>query len=91
MADLEGPFEILELGAGEARSMTIVSAQLGEMTIKPASAPAGKVIKALRVNVEHADKPTFPYYWDITSQTLIAQLAPQVTFSGYRPRRFTIT
>ncbi|MGH2882995.1 MAG: hypothetical protein ACRDPA_09925, partial [Solirubrobacteraceae bacterium] len=91
VADLVGPFEILELNAGESRSMTIVSAQLGTMTIHPANAPAGKLISALRVNVDQADKPTFPYYWDVTSQTLIAQLAPQVTFAGYRPKRFTVT
>lgn len=89
--DLTGPFEILELNPGESRSMTIVSAIEGQMTIKPAHTPEGKVIRALRVNVDDADKPTFPRYWDITSQTLVAQLAPQVTFSGYRPRRFTIT
>ncbi len=91
MEPLIGPFELLELSPGESRAMTIVTAQEGEMTIHPSYQVGGKLIRALRVHVEDSDKPLFPHYWDITSQTLIAQLAPQVLFAGYRPKRFTIT
>ncbi len=91
MKALEGPFELLDLAAGEMRSMTVVAAEEGEMTIHPSYAPGGKVIHGLRVHVEQEDKPLFPYYWDVTSQTLLAQWAPQVLYAGYRPKRFRVT
>ncbi len=91
MDALAGPFDILELDPGASKSLLISAATLGTMVIHPAHAPAGKTIQVLRVHVDEADKPQFPFYYDLTSQTLIAQLAPQVTFAGYRPRRFLIT
>jgi hypothetical protein len=91
MDALAGPFDLLELQPGESKSLEVQAATLGTMVIHPSYAPQGKTIQVLRLHVLEADKPTFPYYYDVTSQTLIAQLAPQVTFAGYKPRRFTIT
>lgn len=91
MSELAGPMEFLELAAGESRTFTVVAWGEGETTIKPSYAPEGKVIPVLRVQVDPADKPTAPHYYDVTSLTLQAQMRPQVAAYGALPRRFTVT
>lgn len=88
---LEGPYEIFELVHNETRELQITNWQLGEVTIYPAHKPAGKTINALRVWVPEETKDNFPYYWDITSKTLVAQMLPQLKQPGYKDKKFVIT
>ena len=76
MATLEGPVELLELKDGESRTFTVERWEQGELMIRPAHRPDGKVVPQLRLHVSTADKPTFPHYWDVTATTLVAQLRP---------------
>lgn len=50
-----------------------------------------KRIRALRVWVPKEIKLLFPYYWDITSQTLIAQLMPALEAPGWEAKKYKIT
>jgi hypothetical protein len=61
------------------------------MTIHPRPLGAPKVIVALRVYVPSAIKPLYPDYYDITSQTLIAQLLPYLEAGNYQKKVFTVT
>ena len=90
MERLEGPFEILELEDEGALTTRIMRWQLGEVEIHPSYKPEGKWIKALRIHVPEADKQYFPFYWDVTSQTLLAQLLPYLERTGYERRTYTI-
>ena len=88
---LPGPYEIFELTDGEQRTLTITNYVTGDVVIKPAWLPAGKTITALRVYVPKELKPLAPYYFDITSKTLIAQLLPFLQAGNYQGKKFTIT
>ena len=88
---LPGPFEILELEDGETLTTGILRWEKGEVEIHPAYKPEGKMITALRIHVPEKDKEYFPYYWDVTSQTLVAQLLPYLERYGYEARTYTIT
>ena len=83
--------EILELTDGETKVLHITRWTLGRMTIHPANAPLGKMIRVLRVWVPPVEKAIGPDYWDITSQTLIYQLMPFLEREPYRRRTYTIT
>lgn len=102
---LPEPFEILELADGQTVELRIVEATRGAMTIRPRypGAPAEKVIAALRLQLAPGVKTVGPSYFDVTSQTLIAQLIPyldrlkreqlpfKITAHGLGPRkRFTV-
>jgi len=78
MAVLAGPYELLELMDKQSLELVITGKQVGEIEIHPryAGAPASKVVKALRALVDPRTKALGPAWWDITSQTLIAQLDP---------------
>lgn len=103
---LPGPFEILELKDGEVKELTVARSQVGSMIIHPRfpGAPAEKVIMGIRIFVPSAEKVFGPPYWDLTSQTLRAQLEPildevtrkgrkiRITARGFGPgKRFTVT
>lgn len=89
--ELKGPYEIFELVDGETRVLQIKDWETGNVTIYPPHKPTGKVINALRVHVPPATKDFFPYYWDITGKTLLAQMVPYLEQRGYQDKRFTIT
>lgn len=105
MVKLAGPFEILELADGQVIAFSVVRWELGEMTIVPRwPGAAAKEIRVLRLWVSPGDKPIGLSYWDITSQTAIAQIVPllqappgppwkvQLRAYGVAPRkRFTVT
>ena len=91
MEYLEGPYEILELDDRESIEFHIEKWQLGEMVIKPKYAPQGKTIKALRVFIPKEEKNFFPYYWDVTGQTLVAQLLPILEGNKFKGKVFKIT
>jgi hypothetical protein len=103
---LEPPAEILELGDRQIVEFHVLKYQLGDMKIKPRypGAPQEKVVRTLRLWVPPEDKPVGVPYWDITSQTLIAQLVPlldqaikekkkiRIQAFGVAPsKRFTVT
>lgn len=88
---LEGPYEILDLGDRGHKELRILSWKLGRMVIQPRETGVAKEIKALRVWVPKEIKPLFPDYWDITAQTLIAQLIPHLERPGWEEARFIIT
>ena len=91
MEALPGPYEILELEDEETLTTRVLRWTRGEVEIHPAYKPAGKVIVAMRIHVPEADKTYFPFYWDVTSQTLVAQLLPYLEAPGYERRTYTIT
>jgi len=88
---MDGPYEIFELTDGETRQLRINNWQRGNVTIYPAHKPTGKVINALRVHVPPETKSFFPYYWDITSKMLVAQMLPYLQVPGYQDKVFVIT
>jgi len=88
---LPGPFEILELDDGETLETKILRWDLGEVTIHPSYKPEGKDILALRIHVPEESKEYFPWYWDITSQTLVAQLIPYLRAPGFENKEYSIT
>lgn len=61
------------------------------MDIQPKAGPPTKRIRVLRLWVPEAEKPVGPNYWDVTGQTLIAQLLPYLEKADYRSRLYTIT
>lgn len=91
MEPLEGPYEIFELTDGESFTCKISSFQVGQVEIHPAYQPAGKMITALRIDLPIDYKPLFPFYFDITSQTLIAQLLPFLEAPGFAQKLYKIT
>lgn len=91
MEKLPGPYEILELEDEGTLTTKIENWQAGEVEIHPAYKPEGKFITALRIHVPKTDKDYFPFYWDITSQTLVAQLLPYLEQPGWGQRTYTIT
>jgi hypothetical protein len=91
MAELPGPFEIFELEDGQTVALKIDRTEVGEALIHPAYKPEGKWIKVLRVWVQDGTKEFFPPYWDVTSQTLVAQLEPLLKVGDVRNREFHVT
>ena len=91
MEILPGPYEILELGDEETLITRVVTWDVGEVEIHPAYKPEGKWITALRIKVPETDKEYFPFWWDITSQTLLAQLVPHLELAGFERKTYRIT
>ena len=88
---LIGPYEILDLGLGGTRDLKITGFRVGRMKIHRRTDGVDKEIVALRVTVPEDIKPLYPDYYDITSQTLIAQVLPVIEQGGYEQKRFVIT
>ena len=91
MEELPGPYEILELKDRETLTTRIVKWETGKVEIHPAYKPEGKWIIALRIEVPREDKEFFPWYWDVTSTTLVAQLLPQLQVAGFERKTYKIT
>ena len=83
--------EILELGDGGTYEVRPTHFKLGKKTIHTIRQPEGKEIQVLRLWVDKKDKQVGPNYWDITSQTLIAQMLPYFAATGWLGRTFKIT
>jgi len=88
---LPGPFEILELGDRGTKELVVTGWSLGRMTIHPRYGAGAKDIVVLRVTVPENIKPLYPDYYDITSQTLLAQILPVLEAGGYEDKSFRIT
>lgn len=91
LEELGGPFEILELGDRGVKELVVERYKVGRMTIHPRPNGAAKQIVALRVWVPAEIKTLFPDYYDITSQTLIAQLLPLLESGEFKTKRFVVT
>mgnify|MGYP001571515413 CR=1 FL=1 len=83
--------ELLEMADGQSLDLRIPKWEIGELDIHPAYGERVKRIRALRVWVPPEDKRLGPPYWDITSQTLIAQLEPYLGVETFRTRVFRVT
>jgi len=91
LIELTGPYEIFELTDRERKTLRISDWKVGTIKISTAEVPAGKVVKALRVFVPADVKPIGVNWYDITSQTLIAQLQPYLETPDYKKKTFVIT
>ena len=93
LAELPGPYEILELRDGESITLRVRDWRLGVMRIRPRTIPGAgeKIIKVLRLYLPREVKPVGPDYYDITSQTLIYQLLPFLERPDFRTKTFKIT
>ena len=91
MERLAGPYEILELPDGGILETMIEKWEEGEVEIHPGYKPEGKMVRAIRIHVPREHKEFFPWYWDITSQTLVAQIRPYLEAPGFEGRMFKIT
>ena len=78
LGEIKGPYEILDLRDGDEATIKPLYCEIGKMFIKPRYRPDGKWIVCLRVFVpsgrELGEKDSFPFWWDVTAQTLAAQL-----------------
>jgi len=90
LKELPGPYELLDLPDGGEIDTPIKGWELGQIEIHPGRGSYSKWVKTLRIYVKERDKEFFPYYWDITSQTLIAQLIPWLQRADYQRLRFHI-
>ena len=90
---LPEPYEILELRDDEGVTLKASAYVLGRMSIKPRypGAPETKLIQALRLQLPAGVKTVGPSFWDVTSQTLIAQLKPHLEDLIRTGREFRIT
>lgn len=91
MADLPGPYEILELNEGQSVEVEVLRFVEGEVEIHPRYLPPGtaKRVKALRLYVPPGLKPVGTDYWDLTSQTLVYSLLPLLKVEGVRKVKIT--
>lgn len=91
MAEMQGPFELLDLSDGQSVSFRVVRWTAGEMTIFPPHQPGGKIVGVIRVHVPTEDKPAFPHYYDFTAATLRAQMEAHLKRPDLARLRFKIT
>ena len=90
MARLEEPIEFLEMDDQEVRELKILDFEAGVTYIVPRDGRPGHDIPALRVHVSPKDKTFFPFYWDISSKKLKAQIQPVLEAGGYQDKLFRI-
>lgn len=87
------PFEFWDQDPGETRVFRVEKWEEGQTDIVPRNIPNArpKRIQVLRLHLPLGIKPTLPYYWDITSKTLIAGLLPVLRRPDYGDYEFTVT
>ncbi len=88
---IESPYELLELADGASLRIHVERWEEGTSPVTPRDGRPAKVVRALRLHVPRSEKPLFPFYWDLTSQTLIAQLLPMLPGIRDGKRLLTIT
>jgi len=91
MTVLPEPMELLDLPDSGVLTTRVVRFEEGEVTINTQKVPTGKVIAVTRIHVPEQDKAHFPYYYDVTSKTLRAQLVPLLPGIIARGARITVT
>lgn len=75
---IESPYELLELADGASLRIHVERWEEGTAPVTPRDGRPAKVVRALRLHVPRSEKALFPFYWDLTSQRLIAQLLPML-------------
>jgi hypothetical protein len=70
MAKLSGPYEVFDIGDGEAVQIRVMRTAEGEIDIHPQYGEAVKTVQALRLYLEHPWVAGRLPYLDITSQRL---------------------
>lgn len=91
MAKLSGPYEIFDIGDGEAVQVRVKSYELGDMEIHPGYGTAVKSVEGLRLQLDHAWVEGRLPYLDITSGRLRVQLLPFLTNLPAAGKLFRIT
>lgn len=91
MPELSKPYEIYEWRDGETREFVIARYELGELEIHPRDGREPKVVNVMRIHVPPETKDTFPAYWDLTSQRLVAQLRGILPEPLYNPFTVKVT
>lgn len=91
MTVLEKPYEIYEWEDGKSEEWTILSWELGELTIQLRSREGTKDIEVLRIHVPPEEKPEFPHYHDLTSARLVKQLQGILPRGGLGSTKLRIT
>lgn len=86
MAKLSGPYEVFDIGDGEAVQVRVKSYELGEIDIHPGYKTAVKTIDALRIRLDHPWVEGRLPYMDITSGRLRVQLLPLLKALGQQVR-----
>lgn len=76
MAKLKGPYEIFDIGDGEAVQIRVMRAEVGEADIHPGYGEQVKTVPVTRLYLEHAWVEGRLPYMDITSGRLQIQLEP---------------
>lgn len=89
--ELARPYELLELRDGQSVEFGVVKVERGATTIYPAHEPEGKTVDVIRVHVPQSDKSHFPYYYDLTSARLVAQMGEELNRPDLPRLRFKIT
>lgn len=103
MPKLVGPYEIFDIGDGEAVQIRVMRWEQGEVDIHPGYGETIKTVEAVRLHLEHPWVAGRLPYLDITSGRLRMQLLPileamppggvmlKITKSGVAPRAlFTV-
>ena len=93
MAEIPGPYEILELADGQSVTFHVAGWEAGTMVLHPTypGAPESKTVDGLRVFVTLADKEYLPTYWDVTAGHLVAGLKPLLPMLEESKKAVTIT
>ena len=84
MPKLPRPYDVLDLVDGEELTTRVTGLAEGDVDIILKNG-LPKTVGAIRLLVPAEDKPTVPYYWDLTSvllQAHLRELAPQAIQSG---------
>ena len=89
--NLPEPMELLDLPDKGSLTLKVQSWEDGEATIKTGAVPEGKVVAITRLHTTKEYKPLYPFYYDVTSKTLRAQLAPQLPDIVKNQRTLVIT
>lgn len=91
MVAIAEPMELLDLPDKGVLTTRVLRFEEGEATIQTEKVPDGKVISVTRIHVPQEDKAHFPFYYDVTSKTLRAQLVPLLPGIIARGARITVT
>lgn len=91
MPELIKPYEIYEWVDGITEEWTVLSWEVGQLTITLREREGTKLIDVLRIHVPPEEKEFEPYYWDLTSARLVAQLRGLLATAGRGPMRISIT
>jgi len=78
MAKLSSPYEVFDIGGGEAVQVRVMSIEKGEIDIHPGYGAEVKTVEALRLHLAHRWIEGRLPYIDVTSGRLRVQLEPMV-------------